>query len=306
MADLNDLSLFVEIVEQHGFSAAARKLDMPRSRLSRRIAHLEDDLGVRLIQRTTRQFTVTEIGQEFYRHCVAMVVEANAALEVVDRMRAEPQGIVRVSCPASVIYFQVGEMIARFMAKYPKVKVHLESTNRRVDVVREGFDLAIRVRFPPLEDSDLVIRKLADSDQRLVASPSLLNETHIRVPADLASMPGLAWGSSRSTYEWNLQGPGGAAAVVPYQPQLVTDDMVALRLAALQGIGVCQFPAMVISEDVKAGRLIDILPDWVPKSGIIHAAFPSRRGLLPSVRRLLDFLADEYAILSNRENWQNT
>ena len=306
MADLNDLSLFVEIVEQNGFSAAARKLDIPRSRLSRRIALLEGDLGVRLIQRTTRQFTVTEIGQEFYRHCVAMVVEANAALEVVDRMRAEPQGTVRVSCPASVIYFQVGEMIARFMAKYPKVKVHLESTNRRVDVIREGFDLAIRVRFPPLEDSDLVIRKLADSDQRLVASTSLLKETRMRVPADLANMPGLAWGSSRSTYEWDLQGPAGAAAVVPYQPLLVTDDMVALRLAALQGIGVCQFPAMVISEDVKAGRLIDILPDWKPKSGIIHAAFPSRRGLLPSVRRLLDFLADEYAILSDREHRQNT
>lgn len=306
MADLNDLSLFVEIVEQHGFSAAARKLDMPRSRLSRRIAHLEDDLGVRLIQRTTRQFTVTEIGQEFYRHCVAMVVEANAALEVVDRMRAEPQGIVRVSCPASVIYFQVGEMIARFMAKYPKVKVHLESTNRRVDVVREGFDLAIRVRFPPLEDSDLVIRKLADSDQRLVASPALVKETRMRVPADLANMPGLAWGSSRSNYEWNLQGPGGSVAVVPYHPVLVTDDMVALRLAALQGIGVCQFPAMVINEDLKAGRLIDIMPDWVPKSGIIHAAFPSRRGLLPSVRRLLDFLAEEYAMLSEREHRDNS
>ncbi|NTZ90241.1 LysR family transcriptional regulator [Agrobacterium tumefaciens] len=300
MPDLNDLRLFVDVVEQGGFSAAARKLDVPRSRLSRRIGLLEEDLGVRLVQRTTRQFAITEIGQEFYRHCLAMVVEADAALEVIDRMRAEPQGTVRVSCPASVIYFQVGEMIARFMARYPKVKVHLESTNRRVDVIREGFDLAIRVRFPPLEDSDLVIRKLAESEQRLVASPKIV-KSGVTVPADLVNMPGLAWGSSHSSFEWNLLGPNGASAAIPYQPLLITDDMVALRLATLKGIGVCQFPTMVVREDVAAGRLIDLLPDWAPRSGIIHAAFPSRRGLLPSVRALLDFLADEYAIISAEE-----
>ncbi len=303
MPDLNDLRLFVDVVEQGGFSAAARKLDVPRSRLSRRIGLLEEDLGVRLVQRTTRQFAVTEIGQEFYRHCLAMVVEAEAALEVIDRRRAEPQGTVRVSCPASVIYFQVGEMIARFMAEYPKVKVHLESTNRRVDVIREGFDLAIRVRFPPLEDSDLVIRKLAESEQRLVASPSIV-KSRITIPADLVNMPGLAWGSSHSSFEWNLLGPNGASAAIPYQPLLITDDMVALRLATLRGIGVCQFPTMVIREDMAMGRLIDLLPDWAPRSGIIHAAFPSRRGLLPSVRALLDFLADEYARLSAFERKQ--
>ncbi len=180
MADLNDMRLYVEVVEQGGFSAASRKLDMPRSRLSRRIALLEDDLGVRLIQRTTRQFAVTDIGREFYRHCLAMMVEADAALDVIDRMRTEPQGTVRVSCPASVIHFQAGEMIARFMARYPKVKIHLKSTNRRVDVIREGFDLAIRVRFPPLEDSDLLIRKLAESEQRLVASPIFVRRVQRR------------------------------------------------------------------------------------------------------------------------------
>ena len=144
---------------------------MPRSRLSRRIGLLEERLGVRLIQRSTRRFAVTEIGREYYHHCLAMMVEAEAAQEVIDRMRSEPQGVVRMSCPSSVIYFQLGEMIARFVAECPKVEVHLESTNRRVDVIREGFDLSIRVRFPPLEDNDLVIRKLAESRQRLVASP---------------------------------------------------------------------------------------------------------------------------------------
>ena len=117
-----------------------------------------------------------------------MLVEADAAQETVERLRSEPRGIVRVSCPSSVLYFQVAEMVARFMAECPKVEVHLESTNRRVDVIREGFDMAIRVRFPPLEESDLVMRVLADSAQRLVASPRILEHLdRPLVPADSES-----------------------------------------------------------------------------------------------------------------------
>jgi DNA-binding transcriptional LysR family regulator len=296
MQDLNDLRYFVDVVEQNGFAAAARKLGIPRSRLSRRIGILEDRLGVRLIQRSTRRFAVTEIGREYYRHCLAMVVEADAAQDAIDRMRSEPQGTVRVSCPSSVIYFQIGEMIARFMAQCPKVDVLLESTNRRVDVIHEGFDIAIRVRFPPIEDSDLVIRKLAESPQRLVASPSALKDfPRPLLPADLAALPSLAWDPARLEHEWHLDGPDGATATVRHRPRLVTEDMVALRLAALRGVGACQFPTFVVQEDIAAGRLIDLLPEWTPKAGIIHAVFPTRRGLLPSVRTLLDFLAREYA-----------
>lgn len=296
MQDLNDLGFFVEVVEQNGFAAAARKLGMPRSRLSRRIGLLEDRLGVRLVHRSTRRFAVTEIGREYYRHCVAMMVEAEAAQDTIDRMRSEPQGVVRVSCPSSVIYFQLGDMIARFMEECPKVEVLLESTNRRVDVIREGFDLAIRVRFPPLEDSDLVVRKLADSPQRLVASPALVKEfSRPLLPADLSALPSLAWDPAKLEHDWQLHGPAGATATIRHRPRFVTEDMVALRLAALRGVGICQFPTFVVAQDIEAGRLIDLLPDWSPKAGFIHAVFPSRRGLLPSVRALLDFLAEEYA-----------
>lgn len=300
MQDLNDLRFFAEVVDHGGFAAAARKLNMPRSRLSRRIGLLEDRLGVRLIHRSTRHFAVTETGRDYYRHCVAMRVEAEAAQESIDRMRAEPQGTVKVSCPSSVIYFQVGAMIARFMEQCPKVDVLLESTNRRVDVIREGFDLAIRVRFPPLEDSDLVIRKLADSPQRLVASPSLVAAfSRPLVPADLAALPSLGWDPERAEHEWRLEEPGGASSAVRHRPRYVTEDMVALRLAALRGVGVGQFPSFVVEDDLRAGRLVDLLPDWAPRAGIIHGAFPSRRGLLPSVRALLDFLAAEYARLGD-------
>jgi DNA-binding transcriptional LysR family regulator len=296
MQDLNDLRFFAEVVEQNGFAAAARKLGMPRSRLSRRIGLLEERLGVQLVHRSTRYFAVTEIGKEYYRHCLAMVVEAEAAQESIDRMRAEPQGTVRVSCPSSLIYFQIGDMIARFMERCPKVEVLLESTNRRVDVIREGFDLAIRVRFPPLEDSDLIIRKLAESPQRLAASPLLVAAfARPLVPADLASLPSLGWNPARLEHEWRLDGPDGATSTIRHRPRFVTEDLAALRIAALRGIGIAQFPTFVIEDDLKAGRLIELLPNWTPKAGIIHGVFPSRRGLLPSVRALLDFLAREYA-----------
>jgi len=174
----------------------------------------------------------------------------------------------------------------------------LESTNRRVDVIREGFDAAIRVRFPPLEDSDLVVRRLTDSPQCLLASPSVLQAfTRPLVSADLASLPSLGLNPTGLEHEWQLNGPEGATTTIPHRPHFATEDMMALRLAALRGIGVCQFPAFLVADDLKSGRLVGLLPQWAPKAGIIHALFPSRRGLLPSVRALLEFLAAEYAAI---------
>ncbi|SFC09650.1 DNA-binding transcriptional regulator, LysR family [Bosea sp. CRIB-10] len=298
MQDLNDLYFFAQVVEHQGFAAAARAMGMPRSRLSRRLALLEDRLGVRLVQRSTRRFAVTEIGREYHRHCLAMLVEAEAAQEAIDRVRAAPQGVVRVACPSAVLYFQVGPMIARFLAAHPKVEVQLESTNRRVDVIREGFDIAIRVRFPPLEENELVMKVLAESTQRLVVAPPLLaGIDRPLVPADVGALPSLSWGGPHQSHDWQLKGPGGAEANIRHQPRFVTEDMVALRHAALQGVGIVQMPTMVVIDDIRAGRLVEVLPDWAPRAGIIHAVFPSRRGLLPSVRTLLDFLGREYARL---------
>ena len=303
MQDLNDLYFFAQVVEHNGFSAAARALGTPRSRLSRRIGLLEERLGVRLVQRSTRRFAVTEIGREYHRHCVAMMVEAEAAQEAIDRVRSSPQGIVRVSCPSALLYFQVGDMIARFMAECPDVQVHLESTNRRVDVIREGFDIALRVRFPPIEESDLVMKALAKSTQRLVASPRLLSTLPRPLgPADLGMVPSLSWGFPHQDHEWCLDGPDGATARIPHDPRLVTEDMVALRFAALQGVGVVQMPTMMVGRDLAEGALVEVLPQWVPRAGLVHAVFPSRRGLLPSVRALLDFLAAEYAKLTRSES----
>ena len=298
MRDLNDLYYFVQVVDPGGFAPAARALGMQKSKLSRRIAFLEDRLGTRLIQRSSRKFSVTEVGQEYYRHCLAMLVEAEAAQAVIDGARSEPCGTVRVACAPGLLTYQMGGLIARFMARYPEVQVHLDSTSRRVDLIGEGFDLAIRVREPPLEQTDLVMRKLDESVHRLVAAPDLIARFSAPSgPADLADWPSLDFGPAHRDHVWALHHRDGMTASVRHAPRLVTDDLHMLHEGALQGLGVALLPTVAVANDLAAGRLIDILPDWRPKKWIVHAVFPSRRGLLPSVRLLLDFLAEGCAEL---------
>ena len=300
MQDLNDLYLFVQAVDHGGFAAAARALGLQKSKVSRRIGLLEDRLGVRLIQRSTRRFSVTEIGQEYYRRCVAMLIEAEGAQTVIDQSRAEPCGVVRLSCPTGLLAFQFGELLGRFMALYPAVELHVESTNRRVDVIGEGFDLAIRVRPPPLTESELVMRRFDERTIRIVASPDLLKQRAITLPADLVGLPSLDFGPAGGEHRWRLTHADGSVAEVRHAPRLVTDDMAVLRDAALAGAGAARLPTLVVWNDLQAGRLVTVLPDWRPSNEIVHAVFPSRRGLLPSVRARLDFLADECAAQRRR------
>ncbi|MCW5603251.1 MAG: LysR family transcriptional regulator [Burkholderiales bacterium] len=298
MHDLNDLYYYVQVVDHRGFAPAGRALGMPKSKLSRRLALLEERLGVRLIQRSTRRFSVTEIGQTYYDHCRAMLVEAQAAQDAIAMAHAEPCGIVRVTCPVALLQANVGTMLADFMAKYPQTTLHLEATNRRVDPVAEAIDVAIRVRPPPLQDSDLVMRVLADRGQCLMAGPGLLARMGTpQAPADLSAWPSLGLGPPQQEYVWSLFGPDGAQAAVHHTPRFVTGDMIALRDAAMAGVGVVQLPTMMIREPLAQGTLVRLLPDWAPRREIIHAVFPSRRGLLSSVRALIDYLAQRFAAL---------
>jgi DNA-binding transcriptional LysR family regulator len=293
MRDLNDLYYFVQVVDHGGFAPAGRALGMQKSKLSRRIAFLEDQLGTRLIQRSSRKFSVTEVGQEYYRHCLAMLVEAEAAQAVIDNVAAQPRGVIRVACVPGLLAYQMGGLIARFMALYPEVEVHLHSNSRRVDVIGEGFDLAIRVREPPLEVTDLIMRKLDESVHRLVASPELIARFAPPAgPADLAGWPSLDFGPARRDHVWALNHKDGMTAAVRHAPRLVTDDLYMLHEAARNGLGVGLLPTITVADDLETGRLVDLLPHWRPGKWIVHAVFPSRRGLLPSIRLLLDFLVE--------------
>lgn len=299
MQDLNDLNYFAQVVDYEGFAPAARALGIPKSRLSRRVAGLEERLGVRLLQRSTRQVTVTEIGRAYYAHCKAMTVEAEAAQDAIDLRRAEPCGIVRMTCPVALLDARVADMLAEFMAAHPRVELHLEATNRRVDVVGEGIDVAVRVRPPPLEDSDLALRVLADRGQCLVAGPRLLEELGTpRVPADLERFPSLDLGAPQQHHVWNLIGPDGAEARIEHHPRFITRGMFALRAAAKAGVGIVQLPTMMITTELEEGDLVRVLPGWEPRREVIHAVFASTRGLLPSVRGLIDFLAERFADLA--------
>ncbi|WBM69770.1 LysR family transcriptional regulator [Buttiauxella sp. WJP83] len=296
MQDLNDLWYFVQVVDFEGFSPASRAIGIPKSRLSRRIALLEESLETRLIQRSTRSFTVTEAGQIFYRHCKAMIIEAEAAQEAINTLRAEPRGLIRLTCPIALLHVHIGDMLARFMTMYPQVTVQLEETNRQVDVLNENVDLAVRVRPLPLEDSDLVMRKLADRNMCLVASPELVERfSPLSSPADLQYWPSLALSKPQQVYRWCLFGPDNQEVILHHKPRFVTTDMIALRAAALAGVGIVQLPILMIKKQILDGTLVRLLPDWRTRREIIHLVFPSRRGQLPAVRALIDFLVESYA-----------
>lgn len=298
MQDLNDLYYFAQVVDHGGFAPAGRALGMPKSKLSRRIALLEERLGVRLIQRSTRRFSVTEIGQTYYAHCKAVLVEAEAAQEAIDVTRSEPRGVVRMTCPVALLDTRIGDMLAQFMVANPRIEVHLEATDRRVDLVSEGVDIAIRVRPPPLQDTDLVMRVLADRGQCLVASPALLQQFGApKSPADLARLPSLDMGVPQNEHVWSLHGPDGAQALIHHRPRLITASIPALRSAAVAAAGVVQLPTMMLVEQFARDELVRVVPEWTPRREIIHAVFASRRGLLPSVRALLDFLAEQFKAL---------
>lgn len=296
MQDLNDLWYFVQVVDNGGFSPASRVIGIPKSRLSRRIALLEESLETRLIQRSTRSFTVTEAGQIFYRHCKAMIIEAEAAQEAINSLRAEPRGLIRLSCPIALLHVHIGEMLAKFMALYPQVTVQLEETNRQVDVLNENVDLAVRVRPLPLDDSDLVMRKLADRGMCLVASPELVERfTMPASPADLQHWPSLALSKPQQVYRWCLFGPDNQEVTLHHKPRFVTTDMDALRAATLAGVGVVQLPILMVNKQLADGSLVRLLPEWRARREVIHLVFPSRRGQLPAVRALIDFLVESYA-----------
>lgn len=298
MQDLNDLYYYVQAVNHGGFAPAGRVLGVPKSKLSRRIAKLEERLGVRLIQRSTRHFAVTDAGEAYYMHCRAMLVEAGRAQEAIDTLTAEPRGVIRMTCPIPLVNAYVGMMLADFMASYPHVTVQMEATNRRVDLVSESVDVALRVRPAPLQDSDLVMRVLADLSQCLVASPTLVQQFGFPTsPTALSSWPSLGLGGLQQIHAWALHGLDGAYVTLHHTPRFVTTDMIALRDAAVAGVGVVQLPMVIARDQLVAGSLVRLIPDWAPCQEIIHMVFPSRRGLLPSVRALIDFLVERFEML---------
>ena len=291
MEDLNDMLYFAEVAERGGFAAAGRALGLPKSRLSRRVAELEARLGVRLLQRTTRKLSLTEVGEIYLRHCSVMRDEALAAADAVAHMQVEPRGMLRITCPVTLAQSTLGYLIPRYMALYPQVKIDLRVTNRAVDLVEEGIDIALRVR-PTLDDSgSLVIKQLGATCGHLLASPEQLRRQGIPSSTeDLARLDTVAMSSADGRSAWVLVGPEGREFVFQHQPRYMADDLQTLKLAVLAGTGISFLPENLSKAELQAQLLVPVLPGWAPKPGMVHAVFPSRRGQVPAVRGFLDFM----------------
>lgn len=291
MDDLNDLVLFAAVVSHGGFSGAARALGISKSRVSRRVAELEERLAVRLLHRSTRSVSVTEVGAAFFAHCESMSASAKAAYEVAARANAKPSGRLRVSCPIGVAHLFLAPILPRFLKANPEVRLELDLTNRRVDVIGEGYDVAIRIRSA-LEDSDLVVRHFGTSDQVLVASPSFIAaQAAVDSAQALRGVLGVGPAGVRGERpRWRMTDPHGAAVEIDYQPTFATDDVYLMSRMAVAGIGAAQLPFHLCADDLRAGRLVPLLPDHEMPAHQLHAVYPTRRGMVPAVKAFIEML----------------
>jgi DNA-binding transcriptional LysR family regulator len=292
MRDLNDLSFFTAVVSHRGFSAAARALGLPKSRLSRRVAALEEDLGLRLLERSTRRLNITQVGEDIYEHAQAALSEAGAIEEIAARMKAEPRGLVRVACPIGVDRL-IAARLPELLERHPLLRLQLIVTDRRVDLIEDGVDLAIRSGQPSPADADYQMKLVGRLSGILVASPGLL-QTHGRplAPSDVPALPTVGFSERPGSDRWDLVDEAGAEAVVVHEPRMRANSLPVVRGAVLAGIGVGLLPQFACREPLGEGRLEHVLPGWRRQEGLLHIVFRSRRGLLPSVRAVIDFIAE--------------
>jgi DNA-binding transcriptional LysR family regulator len=288
--DYNDLYYFCEIVRHGGLAAAERATREPKSKLSRRLAHLEDRLGVRLVERSTRRFRVTELGQIFYRHCCRMVAEAQEAQAAVARVKERPAGEVRFACPTGMLE-TVTPILASFLATYPDVSLDVVTGNTPIDLIEQRVDVALRVRFSLDGDASLTMHALASSRRILVATRMIATRVEGETdPECLAHIPCLAFAADDAPDVWRLLGPAKVEKIVSVKSRLTCGELSVLRAAAVAGLGVALIPDHFCRDELREGRLVQILPAWYKRPGLIHLVFTSKRGLMPAVRALIDHL----------------
>jgi DNA-binding transcriptional LysR family regulator len=294
MLDLNDLYLFASVVKHSGFSPAARAMGVPKSRLSKHVAGLERRLGVRLIERSTRRFRVTETGEALYQQCAAVVASAEAAEALMASARSEPRGVVRVSCPPGLArHLEV--ILPGFLADYPLVRLEMSLINRMVDIIEERIDVAIRVRQKLDADPMLTMRVLGSARAILVASPSFAERNCRGLEVtEVGRLSTLVQAEMTGRDTMTLVGPGGRQIEVVHQPRLSFGDFEVLRRLAISGLGVALLPIFMCEGDFAEGTLEHVFPAWATPEATIHAVFTTRHGLPPAVRAFIDRLARDF------------
>lgn len=295
MLNLNDVYFFTQVIDHGGFAPAARVTGTPKSTLSKRITALEAELGVRLIQRSSRRFTVTDLGREFHRHAVAMLIEAEAAENAVRQRLAEPSGIVRITASIPTAQAALAQPLLELARRYPKLHVAVQAADRFVDIIQEGIDIAVRDHFAPLPDSGLIQRTVCVDPVYLVAAPDYLAAHGMpAAPAELAGHDGLLVHPQAAP--WRLQRNGEVVEVLP-RGRLSANESSILLAAAAGGMGIACLPRKLCGAALQAGQLLRVLPEWTAGQVTTSLLIPHRRGQLPSVRAVADVLAERIPLL---------
>jgi len=290
---LDDALVFTRVVECHSFTLAAQVLGMQKSTVSRRIAMLEERLGVRLLNRTTRKLRLTEVGQAYYERCRQIMLDFAEAEQAVMQLQQEPAGLLRITAPIEFGQLFLGRVLGAFMRQYPQITAEVELTSRHVDVVEEGVDIAIALGQP--QASTLIARKLFESRRYFYASPGYLQAHGTpRSTAELAGHRAILLPSDSQRY-WPL-----ANESVPCQRVLFCNNITFVREAAIAGAGICGLPAMICQEALAAGSLVQLLPEARLSSGELYALYPSRRFQAMKVKAFLDFLMRSLAVDEGR------
>ncbi|ENU59963.1 LysR substrate-binding domain-containing protein [Acinetobacter guillouiae] len=293
MHSFDDYYYFYLVVKHGGFSAASEASNITKSKLSRRILDLEAKFNVTLIQRSTRHFKVTPLGQEFFEECAKIIEQADNAQNVLLKQEIELQGLIKISCPPVMMEHQIRPILNQFLKKYPKVRVELALTSRRIDVLHDDIDLAIRTNFSSNEDSSIIVRDVIKTTHCLVISPELLGDREIQHVTELCEFPTIVLGTDKQHYHWHLHHIQQREEIdIPLQPRVKSNDLMGAYYAVLDGLGIADLPYLTVERDIASGRLIHLLPEWCSNIGVVQLVYASRKGQRLVMEKLIEDLVD--------------
>ncbi len=291
MDTLTRMRAFIDVVEAEGFSAAARKIGRSKALLSKYVRELEDELGALLLNRTTRQFSLTEAGHTYYKRATELIREIDNLADIVRDSSGDVRGRIKLSAPRSFADEPIGQSLIDFAKAHPDIVLDIHLDDRFVDLVEEGFDLAVRISR--LENSSLIARRLSPFRIRICASPDLIRRVGLpQTPQDLAGVPCIIDTNGRWMSNWPFAGDGGEMVTVSVTGPMEVNSPQVARAAAVAGLGFAILPDFIAAPELASGRLLSVLDDKVPTGGGIFAVYPHRRYLPAKVRVFVDFLVD--------------
>lgn len=300
---LEGYATFAAVVECGGFSAAEQRLGLTKSAISKQVSRLEERLGARLLNRTTRRLALTEAGQAFYQHALRILAEADEAELAVSQLHASPRGLLRVSVPMSFGIRHLGPVLCPFLERYPDLTLEAQYDDRLVDLVAEGFDVAVRITR--LADSSMIARKIAPCRRVAVASPEYVARHGMpHHPAELARHETLLYTLQTTANTWTLIHRDGSLAEITLSGRLRVNNGDALRAAAVSGLGIIVTPTFIVGADLAAGRLVRVLPEWEAEPIHVYAVYPPGRHLSVKVRAFVDFLVESFGPKPYWDAWE--